>query len=97
LGIFSVLLFLSFCLVSYFSENNPKVVAFLPRFQKGKPTQTLYLRSAQTFSAESPEFLLAQKSTLLASAPPVMVTSQVLGQILGEVVFGQLLKNLIFL
>lgn len=44
----------------------------------------LFLGPSQKFSLESPDFLLIENSSLKASLPPVMVTPQVLAQIVGQ-------------
>lgn len=49
---------------------------------KGFPN--LFLGPGQKFSLESPDFLLVENCSLKASLPPVMVTPQVLAQIVGQ-------------
>lgn len=44
----------------------------------------LFLGPSQKFSLESPDFLLIENSSLKASLPPVMVTPQVLAQVIGQ-------------
>ena len=44
----------------------------------------LFLGPSQKFSLESPDFLLIENCSLKASLPPVMVTPQVLAQIVGQ-------------
>lgn len=46
--------------------------------------QALFLGPLNKFSFESPDLLLVEGNSLLASPPPVMVTPQVLAQIVGE-------------
>lgn len=51
--------------------------------QEGEPSG-LFLGPSQKFSLESPDFLLVENCSLKASLPPVMVTPQVLAQIIGK-------------
>jgi surface antigen len=44
----------------------------------------LFLGPSQKFSLESPNFLLIENCSLKASLPPVMVTPQVLAQVVGQ-------------
>jgi surface antigen len=46
--------------------------------------QNLFLGPSQKYSLESPDFLLVENCSLKASLPPVMVTPQVLAQVVGQ-------------
>ena len=47
-------------------------------------SQNLFLGEIQNLGAESPDLSLMQKNTLAGFCPPVMVTPQILGAIMGE-------------
>ncbi len=72
-----------FGLVSFsffiFSSNSN-----LASIAKTEGAQDLFLGPGQKFSLESPDFLLIENCSLKASLPPVMVTPQVLAQIVGQ-------------
>jgi len=61
-------------------SSNPN----LANIAKTEGAQDLFLGPAQKFSLESPDFLLIENCSLKASLPPVMVTPQVLAQIVGQ-------------
>lgn len=81
-GIISVILFgilvFSFC---RFSENSPDSVNI--KKPEGR-LQNLFVGEIQNIGAESPDFSLIQRNSLIAFSPPVMVTPQILGAIIGE-------------
>ena len=56
----------------------------LANIAKVEGAQDLFLGPSQKFSLESPDFLLVENCSLKASLPPVMVTPQVLAQIVGQ-------------
>jgi len=59
------------------SHNQGEVIS-------GDSPQVLFLGPSQKFSLESPDFLLIENCSLKASLPPVMVTPQVLAQVVGQ-------------
>ncbi len=61
-------------------SSNPN----LANIAKVEGAQDLFLGPGQKFSLESPDFLLVENCSLKASLPPVMVTPQVLAQIVGQ-------------
>lgn len=81
LGIGAVILFLVLSFTPHFFSdiNNSLSFDFLQLTKKEGPFVGL-IKS----QPESPNLNLIQKSSLIASVPPVMVTPQVLGTILGE-------------
>jgi len=48
------------------------------------PSQNNFLITASKFSVESPNFLLVEKNSLRAAAPPTMVSAQVLGTMVAD-------------
>jgi len=75
--------FVLFGLVSFsffIFSSNPN----LANIAKIEGAQDLFLGPGQKFSLESPDFLLVENCSLKASLPPVMVTPQVLAQIVGQ-------------
>lgn len=95
LTVFLTILFLILSLQVSDSESYLKVASFSFQLQRRKPSQNLYLRSGQGFSFDSPDFLLVQQSILMASTPPVMVTPQVLGEILGSLVESETRQEIV--
>jgi len=68
----------SFSFFIFSSDPDPANIA------KIEGVQDLFLGPGQKFSLESPDFLLIENCSLKASLPPVMVTPQVLAQIVGQ-------------
>ncbi|MBZ9571871.1 LysM peptidoglycan-binding domain-containing protein [Patescibacteria group bacterium] len=82
LGIISIILLgIIFSIFSQFL-NNKKDSSFFQWLQQKE--ENLFLGPIKNSRVESPDFYLIQKSTLKGSFPPVMVTPQILGSLIGS-------------
>jgi surface antigen len=68
----------SFSFFIFSSDSN------LANISESEGAQDLFLGPSQKFSLESPSFLLIENCSLRSALPPVMVTPQVLAQIVGQ-------------
>lgn len=80
---FGVLVSASCCLIRSASSDNKKTLTYnLDAIKKAENQPfDLFLDDIQNSKAESPEFALIQKNSLMSSCPPVMVSPQILGVI----------------
>jgi len=82
--LFPIVTIILFGLLSFslfiFSDYSPSII----NFKNDKGPQTLFLGPSQKFSLESPNFLLVENCSVKPALPPVMVTPQVLAQVIGQ-------------
>jgi len=102
LGIISIILLGVLSLTpSYFSFEKQPIVTVeklisLSSNQKNQPqTEGLCVGPVQGSCLESPDYYLVQKSSLMSLSPPITVTSQVLGSVIGGLEEPEVNKEII--